>query len=363
MQSEYSLKNYIKLLDQSLNLINNGIMKKTFIFFCFFAFALTHVYTYENETNWSGTQSGDYVIYRDYSWKEPSWIGFLYYNANTVGAFLYTSGGKTFVKILFSGEESDGEFVITGQNIISGINNDSDYVYAVNYLMEIFPKLYNWRTEPKNESLVIKRASKFINELQFGGENEIRFCSYIPLFYIESILNKENMPVLSLEEIGLAQETDTFFNFTPLKPLNDKPSKFKLEISAKKKTFPTAWGSISLDSQWKQDAENSFFLENEAFLAVTVIDLKNVKEKKNDLLIKYLSSSGKSVRVLAEKTDISGTNEKFKIKNQVYDSETKSIKYAVKSVRHAGDAKYIITVLTVNKSVYEKYKDYFDNLF
>lgn len=338
-------------------------MKKIYIFFCFFISIPELIFPLEEESsNWSGTNSGDYVIYRDYSWKEPTWIGFLYYNSGTIGSFLYTAGGKTFVKILFSGEESDGEFVITGQNIISGRNNDSDYVYAVNYLMEIVPKLYGWRMEPKTKSLVIKRASKFINEAQFGGEGEIRFVSYIPLFYIENILNKENKPVFSLTEMGYAHNESVFFNFTPIEPAPDKLPAFKLSTNAEKKTFPLNFGSVSLDTQWTQDTENSFFLGNEAFLAVTARTL-NLPANGNDFLIKYLSSSGEHARVFADKTDISGTAEKFKIKNQVYDCETKTVKYTIQSVKNIGDSKYLIIVLTVNKSLYNTHTDYFDNLF
>ncbi len=70
--------------------------------FASFSFAQTNDGTDEELKDWSGTNSGDYVIYKDFSWKTDTWIGFLYYDKNTVGAFLYTDEGETFVKILFS---------------------------------------------------------------------------------------------------------------------------------------------------------------------------------------------------------------------------------------------------------------------
>lgn len=339
-------------------------MKKTCMIFCFLFFTIFCIFSIESvRSKWTGTNSGDYVIYKDNSWKEPVWIGFLYYNANTIGSFLYTSKGKTFIKILFSGEELNGEFIITGQNIISGVNNDSNYIYGVNYLMELLPKLYAWKTEPANKSMVIRRASGFVNEAQFGGENEIRFSSYIPLFYIESILDKEKQPIFILEEIGLAQDENQFFNFSPIGSIETRNSEFVLNENAEKKTIAINGIHINLDSQWKQIADNSFFLGDEAFLTVIPIDLKNTPGEKNDFLIKYLSSSGNLAKVLAAKTDISGSSGNFKIKNQVYDCKTKTIKYDIKLIKNIEESKYIITGLTVDKSVYEKYKNYFDNLF
>ena len=141
----------------------------------------------EEKSAWGGTESGDYLIYQDLSWKDPTWAGFLYYYVDTIVSFVYTSNGKVFAKVLFSGEILNGEFVITGQNNISGINTDPAYTYAVNYLMEILPKLYAWKSQKLTESLVIKTGSKIVDEEQFGGESEVKFQSYIPLFHVKDI--------------------------------------------------------------------------------------------------------------------------------------------------------------------------------
>ena len=57
-------------------------------------------------------------------------------------------------------------------------------------------------------------------------------------------------------------------------------------------------------SQWKQIADNTFLMGNEAFLNVNTIDLKtrpDIKGKEEDFLIKYFSSSGKASKILAKK--------------------------------------------------------------
>ena len=95
-----------------------------------------------------GTFSGDYVIYRDYSWKAPTWIGFLYYDDETYGAFITTPDKNSAVSILFSGKTENGALALTGQQIISPITPDD--TLAVNYLMTLLPKLYELRRFPRS---------------------------------------------------------------------------------------------------------------------------------------------------------------------------------------------------------------------
>jgi len=314
----------------------------------------------EEKSAWEGTESGDYLIYQDLSWKEPTWAGFLYYNDNTIGSFLYTSNGKV------SGEILNREFVITGQNNISGINTDPSYTYAINYLMGMLPKLYAWKSQNLIESLVIKTGSKIIDEEQFGGESEVKFQSYIPLFHVKEILDSNKEKAFELVEMGRIKDEKTFFDFKPLEDAKPLESKFVLNSKAKKETKTVDGVKLSLDSQWKQIADNTFLMGNEAFLNVNTIDLKtrpDIKGKEEDFLIKYFSSSGKASKILVKNTDIKGTKQKFKIINSVYDLETKSIKHDIKLVIKRENSKYTVVSLTVDKSSYQKYKDYFDGLF
>ena len=325
-------------------------MKKilSFGFLLFFLFtAESFKLIAEEKSAWDGTESGDYLIYQDLSWKEPTWAGFLYYNDNTIGSFLYTSNGKVFAKVLFSGEILNGEFVITGQNNISGINTDPSYTYAINYL-------------------IIKTGSKTVDEEQFGGESEVKFQSYIPLFHVKEILDSNKEKAFELVEMGKIRDEKTFFDFKPLEDAKPLESKFVLNSKAKKETKTVDGVKLSLDSQWKQIADNTFLMGNEAFLNVNTIDLKtrpDIKGKEEDFLIKYFSSSGKASKILAKNTDIKGTKQKFKIINSVYDLETKSVKHDIKLVIKKENSKYTVVSLTVDKSSYQKYKDYFDGLF
>ena len=47
------------------------------------------------------TISGDYVIYKDNTFLEETHVGFLYYDANTYGAVLYTPSANRRVSVQF----------------------------------------------------------------------------------------------------------------------------------------------------------------------------------------------------------------------------------------------------------------------
>ena len=103
----------------------HGFLKRSaawFVICCMTAFVPAFLFATQKPTTEStqGTFSGDYVIYRDYSWKAPTWIGFLYYNDETYGAFIRTDSPENSrtVSILFSTQVEKGQLVLTGQQIL-----------------------------------------------------------------------------------------------------------------------------------------------------------------------------------------------------------------------------------------------------
>ena len=98
-------------------------MKKLIVLASFFC--LFNVFLFaQNKVGWVGTSSGDYIVYKDASWKEEAYLGFLYYNESSIGTFLYLPSYSLRVKILFSVEDLNGELVLTGQKILGEQRND-----------------------------------------------------------------------------------------------------------------------------------------------------------------------------------------------------------------------------------------------
>ena len=144
-------------------------------------FCLSNVFLFaQNKVGWEGTSSGDYIVYKDASWKEEAYLGFLYYNETSIGTFLYIPTYSLRVKILFSVEDLNGELVLTGQKILGEQRNDELYILAVNYLMDILPNLYKTKIKPNKKVGIIRKGEKIFNTKQFGPSCTFYYSSYIP---------------------------------------------------------------------------------------------------------------------------------------------------------------------------------------
>lgn len=338
--------------------------RKNFFMFWFVLFLMP--LAAENKTPWKGSVSGDYVIYRDKTWKDPAWLGFLYYNDNSIGTFLYIPNKNVRAEILFSGEISDGKFVLTGQNIISERNQDAEYILAVNYLMELLPDLYSFKTEPQAKNPLLKRSTKTFSAKQFGGTGEFDFLSYIPLFHLYSVKDSSLSTVFQLEYIGrISGNNDTaFFKFEPAQMQKDN-SGFELKKDIKHETKVVDGINLYLDNHWTQIADNAFLMGNNAFLTVNTVPASSFSDIPDDPVssaVKLFSLSGNKVKIMIEEMVLSGNEKQFKIENMNYDVETKIANKDIKTVIKKGNS-YAVVSLTVKAASYRKYKKYFDALF
>ncbi|MGP1455376.1 MAG: hypothetical protein ACTTJ7_06430 [Treponema sp.] len=312
-----------------------------------------------------GTVSGDFVMYRDYSWKNPTWIGFLYYDDNTYGAMLYTPATNSRVTILFSCEVENKQLVLTGQKMMSPITPDD--TVAVNYLMTILPTLYAQRMLPTHTSGLFARAQTKAEDDTFGGAVTLQFENYIPLFHLKSLTNNAKGLVLELAEFGSIQsdEEPLFYAYKPPEP---KPSTPQFTLAKNRTKEPvTLYGvELQLDSQWKKIADNSFLCGDTAFLMVTPLSVPKTGSdvlKPQVQLLRYFLSSSPTVKGLYPHACISGTEKQFTIEQLVYDVKlqklTKDIKHCIKHE----DGTYLIISLTVDNAAYSAQTEYFHGLF
>ena len=335
---------------------------------CFFLTVLISYVFAGNELGWLGSTSGDYVVYKDSSWKSEAYIGFLYYNETSIGTFLYIPASKLRVTVLFSCEDVDGDLILTGQKITSPRSNDELYILGVNYLMDIVPSLYNKKIKPEEKSKVIKRSRKTFNTEQFGSSCSFSYASFIPLFALESIHDEKGRAMLSLEKIGRIKngEDNTFFNFEPIKIQKDgKGKKFKLDNKAKKETISVEGIKFTLDSQWTKIADNSFFMKDIAFLTINRVQEKQFDTIPNDFassVVKLFSMSRPEMKLFFEENELREMKEGFLFSTLQYDSLTNKKMRDIKTVIKQGK-EYVIVSLTVNDVCYKQYKEYFETLF
>ena len=334
---------------------------------CFFLAVMGMLFA-ENKVGWQGSISGDYIVYKDLSWKSEAYIGFLYYNETSIGTFLYIPASKLRITILFSCEDVGGELILTGQNITSPRSNDELYILRVNYLMDIVPSLYNKKIKPEETSKVIKRSRKTFNTEQFGSSCSFSYASFIPLFALESIYDAKGQAMFTLEKMGRIKsgEDNTFFNFEPIKIQKDgKGKKFKLDNKAKKETISVEGIKFTLDSQWTKIADNSFFMKDIAFLTINRVQEKQFNTIPGDFassVVKVFSMSRPETKIFFEENELKETKEGFVFSVLQYDSLTNKKMRDIKTVIKQGK-EYVIVSLTVNDACYKQYKEYFETLF
>ena len=331
--------------------------------------------------------SGDYVVYRDYTWGKPTWVGFLYYNDTTYGAFVITPETGSNVSLLFSAEILDGKMVLTGQNIISKITPDD--VLAVNYLMRLLPDLYSWRMSSDSASFAVTAGvssgavagkaavrspllpslvTQKRNLQSFGGDVSLSFAPEIPLFGLRDITSASGNPSLELVRMGRVQSggDKEFFAF---KPMGDVKAGIGLSVpSARKVESKTVDGvKLNLDGQWTMVADNTFFLGNAAVIIVDTLDLSLMQIPRENLplsLMRMFSLSSMTSLTTPSELSLNGNAKKFRIVNLIYDVESGSLHRDIKTCIPSADGKTCAVVsLSVSETAYRANAAYFDSLY
>jgi hypothetical protein len=318
--------------------------------------------------------SGDYAVYRDYTWKNPTWIGFLRYDDSTWGAFAVTPSSSSRVSVLFSTEVSGGALVLTGQNVISKITNDD--VITVNYLMKLLPDLYGWRNDggpavavaSKSRSpLLPKLVERSLKLPQFGGAVTLVFAPEVPVFNLQGLRGSDGKVALELERMGRIQSggDDDFFGFSPA-GTPKAGAALAIPPSRKNETRKVDGMNLALDDQWTMVADNTFFLGDSAALIVDTLDLSLMQIPKSNLalsLVRMFSLSSATAWSVPSELAVSGKASRIAISNLFYDSERGTLNRDIKTcVPSADGKKCTIVSLSVSETAYRANKAYFDSI-
>lgn len=353
-------------------------MRTTFRFFFLSAFLFALALNCAAETKafdgYPAGVSGDYAVYRDYTWAKPTWIGFLRYDDSTWGAFAVTPATSSRVSVLFSTEIAGGKLVLTGQNLISKITSDD--VLTVNYLMKLLPDLYGWRNDagssvsagPKSRSALLpKIAERKLNLPQFGGAVTLAFAPEVPVFNLQGMRGADGKAVLELARIGRIQSggDDAFFAFAPA-PDAKEGTELAVPSSRKTETRNVDGMSLALDDQWTMVADNTFFLGDAAVLIVDTIDLSLMQIPKANLplsLVRMFSLSSPSAWSVPEDLSVAGTSSRFTVSNLFYDSERGTLNRDIKTCVPSSDGKKCVVVsLSISETAYRANRAYFDSI-
>ncbi len=180
-------------------------------------------------SEWPTRASGEFAFYRDYTFTDPAWTGVLFYDEATWAVQVFFPGNGKRITAFFSTESKGSTITITGQRNDPNITDED--VPLVNYLMQIFPLLWEARAEVENKGATIRSSQSLFpqgarlekNTGLFGGKSEFVFSAELPLFGLKSVNNSSGRTVFAFESAGvISQEnSDAFFKFEPV-PQNAK---------------------------------------------------------------------------------------------------------------------------------------------
>jgi hypothetical protein len=324
------------------------------------------------------------VIYRDYSWKAPTWVGFLYYDDSTYGAVAVTPSTGARVKVFFSVETVDGKMILTGQNVVSKVAQDD--VLTVNYLMSLLPEMWGWRSladrapvknapATKTRSLGSERSLLLPPPVRasakladFGGDVILTWAPEISVFNLAAVDSAGGKPVLELARIGRIKSggEDAFFGFSPT-PESKPGVALALPASRKAEVRTVDGVKLSLDGQWTMVADNTFFLGDAAVIIVDTLDIALMQIPAANLplsMVRLFSLSSDFSWAYPDETAVSGMPKTFRVTNLFYDGKTGTANRDIKECRLSADGKKCVVVsLSVSETAYRSNKAYFDSLF
>lgn len=348
-------------------------MKKTILFLSIiFSFLSASVFALPGFSPLVRDIPGEYVFYRDLSFENESYVGFLTYDEKTYSARYYSPAKpkqnlpEKDIQIFFTINPDSDHLELTGEKVLGIQFLDKDGLQIVNYLHDL---VYEFNSRRIKNSVVEPVETTTAEDFaQFGGSVQIEWNAIIPLFNLESIYSENDAKkMFYVATIGRINSTEdkSFENFKGF-PSDFKEKKHKAKISRKTETEKVELNGFvfSVYSDWERHAENMFTLGDFAVLFETPAfenptSENKVPEKNLDFIKRrFLLSSGQNY--------IDFANLKFAdnaFSADYYNFETGNVTKSFKKfLKNENSGSYEYFSLSVFRDVYEKNKNYFDKI-
>lgn len=353
--------------------------------------------------------SGDYVFYKDYTFKRESYVGFLMYDKASYCARYFSpeskDNKKIDIKVYFTVNTEKDFMELTGEHIVSE-KKASDYE-VINYLHDMIYELNARRIKAGTvdaesysyfEGKFLKQG-KYIDDnfMQFGGDVQVVYDAVVPLFNLKAIYDRSGNAKFELVTVGRLNSSsdksfDNFLGFddSDKNKLNAKKYKTKksdfieYKISDNQSTKnQNVTQFITLDSTWNSPMQNMWFRGNEAFISAGKIsaNLSFVYFVKNILINAEASYSDWSTMIFEyfnndKKTKDYNGVKGVKIYNLIYqnnEDSSKSCKVNYKIFNFDKEAEnstendtkpcdYYFMILTADKNAYSVNEKYYKNI-
>ena len=352
-------------------------LKKKILFLICTIFFTTNLFSLPGVIQKIPDESGVFAYYKDSSFNRESYFGIIFYNESSLGVRYFAPEIKNQenflpekdISILFSINPEKDFIELTGERILTSITPEDTNL--VNYLHDM---IYELNSRRKNAGFIENTKTLTQDYEQFGGKVQIEFDSLIPIFSIKKISSANGKVLFNLVTTGKlnSSQDKSFSSFKGLpKNIKDDSHSFKNKKSKKQNISFSKENNISqkikLDSQWTQNAENFFTLENVAILAFDSIDFSAIFDSKtknqyfNKLLQNFTFGKDQTFPY-SELLTIKNKNNSTIAINLFFNNESKSFTKDFKILTKVDENNYGILTLTVFQNAYSRNSKYFDEI-
>ena len=317
--------------------------------------------------------SGEYVYYKDNTFKNESIVGFVYYDEATYAVRYYspavaaTKMPAKDITIYFSVNPDKAVLELTGETVI-GASDEAEDIDIVNYLHDLF---YEFSARRRKVSLAgggkLDDTQDFA---QFGGSVKLSFDARVPIFNLAAITAADGSSLFQLETVGLLHDSvDTSFaDFKGVHGLPaDKKRTFTKSRSAKAATLAFDGQQLAADTMWTQNMENLWLLGDSALITMNVVAVPEsfsaAPDLFRDLLVRKFSQGTTGSYALWQYSQVKEEkNGSVSITNVFYQPDNGDVTRDFKVLTNLGDGRYAYFTLTVFDSIYQKNKSYFNKI-
>lgn len=335
--------------------------------------------------------SGDFVFYKDYTFKRESYVGFLMYDEGTYCARYFAPKNEEKpakeVKILFT-VNTDKDFMeLTGEKIISG--READDTEVINYLHDMIYELNARRIKAgsvtskdvkfsDDDELFLKQGKIVADEfMQFGGDVKVVYDYVVPLFNVKAVYDYSGDAKFEVATIGRLTSSDDnsfddFAGFAELENFGKDAKKKsvaakKIKVSKKDVVInKTEDGQvIALDSGWSRSMDNLWMRGNDAVISAIKVskDFGAENELQADLgfMLKQFLINASGVYRDWKSLFVDFDDEDIKFQSLVYQPGKVTRNFIIIESEDEADDCAIMT-LSVFENVYKKNSKYFNEI-
>lgn len=335
--------------------------------------------------------SGDFVFYKDYTFKRESYVGFLMYDEGTYCARYFAPKNEEKpakdVKILFT-VNTDKDFMeLTGEKIISG--RQADDTEVINYLHDMIYELNARRIKagsvaPKDvnfsdDDVPFLRQGKIVDDefMQFGGDVKVVYDYVVPLFNVKAVYDYSGDAKFEVATIGRLTSSDDnsfddFVGFAELENFGKDAKKKsvaakKIKVSKKDVIInKTEDGQvIALDSGWSRSMDNLWMRGNDAVISAIKVSkdfgTENESQATYGFMLKQFLINASGVYRDWKSLFVDFDDEDIKFQSLVYQPGKVTRNFIIIESEDEADDCAIMT-LSVFENVYKKNSKYFNEI-